>query len=267
MPRNSSIERRPVRLDRYDLILVNTSGGKDSSVAAFKVTKLAEEQGVKDRVLLAHASFSEEWPGTTEIVARQADHLGLPHVVVSRGEDLLDYVERRGFWPSAKARYCTSEFKRAPIDKVITARARGGPEPSRVLSVMGIRAEESPVRAKRKPFRRDDRRTNGRRLVDEWLPVFRMTLPEVWAFIKENGTPVHPAYELGMPRLSCVFCIFAPRAALVLAGKHNPELLRRYAEVEKKIGHSFRQDLRIADVLSEVEAGAAPAAPVEDWKM
>jgi len=31
-----------------------------------------------------------------------------------------------------------------------------------------------------------------------------------------------------MPRLSCVFCIFAPKAALVLAGKQeeNKELLK-----------------------------------------
>lgn len=32
--------------------------------------------------------------------------------------------------------------------------------------------------------------------------------------------------DLGMPRLSCCFCIFSPRSALLLAGKHNPGLRR-----------------------------------------
>ena len=31
--------------------------------------------------------------------------------------------------------------------------------------------------------------------------------------------------ELGMPRLSCALCIFAPKEALLLAGYHNPALL------------------------------------------
>lgn len=253
-------------LNDYDLILVNTSGGKDSSVAAFIVARMAEEWGVKDRIVLVHATFHEEWPGTVHLIQQQAAQLGLSLVVVERGEDLLDYVERRGMWPSSQQRYCTSDFKRAPIDKVITARAPGLDRQARVLNVMGIRAQESPARAKRRPFRRDDRRTNGRRIVDEWLPIFDMTLDRVWSIIGANGIPVHPAYALGMPRLSCIFCIFAPKAALLLAGKHNLDLLRRYAEVERKIGHSFRQDLKISDILAEVEAGSA-AGPVSDWKM
>lgn len=254
-------------LKTYDLILINTSGGKDSSVAAYKVAQLAKRAGVKDRILLAHATFKEEWRGTVEVVHRQAEQLRLPVEVVSRGEDLLDYVRRRRMWPSSQARYCTSEFKRAPIDKVITRRApwlEG--RPCRVLSVMGIRAEESPARAKRRPFVRDERRSNGRREVHTWLPIFDMKLSRVWEIIKEHRIPQHEAYQLGMPRLSCRFCIFAPKAALVLAGRHNPELLREYVQVEREIGHKFREDLAIEEVLEEVEAGH-DAGPVSDWKM
>jgi hypothetical protein len=69
-----------------------------------------------------------------------------------------------------------------------------------------------------------------------------------------------------MPRLSCVFCIFAPKAALVLVGKHNLPLLREYVQVEKEIGHSFRENFKIAEVLEEVEAGKE-SGPVTDWKM
>lgn len=255
-----------MELIQYDLVLLNTSGGKDSSVMAWKVTKMAEAQGLKDRLVLAHATFREEWEGTVDVVKLQAEQLGLPYHVVERGEGLLDYVRRRKMWPSNKARYCTSDFKRGPIDKLITKLAPGKTRLVRVLNVMGIRAEESPTRAKKKPFQVDARRSNGRRLVDNWLPIFDMKLAEVWQTIKENAIPQHAAYGLGMPRLSCRFCIFSPKAALMLAGKHNIELLREYAAVEKEIGHSFRKDLKIQDVLAEVEAGKE-AGPVSDWRM
>ena len=272
------IAQHEVDLRSYDLILVNTSGGKDSSVAGLYVAKLAEAAGVLDRVLMVHATFAEEWPGTVEIVRQQAYQLSVPFLVVSRGESLLTYVRRRGKWPSSLQRYCTSDFKRAPIDKVITAKAPRSSEWTRrpfesrlnsrprVLNVMGIRADESPARSKRVPFRRDPRRTNSARIVDEWLPIFRLTKQEVWDTIHENDIPIHQAYKLGMPRLSCMFCIFAPKAALVLAGKHNPEMLRAYVDVERETGHDFRVGLKIADVLAEVEAGAG-SEPITDWRM
>lgn len=258
-------------LTGYDLILVNTSGGKDSAVAAWYVTRLAELAGVKDRVLAVHATFPEEWEGTVDLVKRQTQELGIPLVVVERGEGLLDYVERRGMWPSSEARYCTSEFKRGPIDKVITAQcpARGKKGPNyKVLNVLGMRAAESPARSKMVPFElNSDRSTkNGKRVVWDWLPIFRLTDAQVWQVIREQGLEMHPAYKAGMPRLSCCFCIFAPREALLKAGELNPALLAKYVAVEQRIGHSFKADLRIADIQAALEQGER-AQGVDDWKM
>lgn len=194
----------------------------------------------------------------------------------SRDGDLLQQVEARGMWPSPRQRYCTSDQKRAQVHRLFTALATHAhstgaanvyDRPVRILSCQGMRAEESPARAKRPPFQRDERASNGRRVVDNWLPIHDWKVGEVWARIRAGKTAdqVHPAYALGMPRLSCVFCIFAPKAALVLAGKHNPELLDEYVRVETKIGHRFRLELSLAEVREAVRAGEA--APVADWKM
>ena len=78
--------------------------------------------------------------------------------------------------------------------------------------------------------------------------------------------PHHPAYDLGMPRLSCCFCIFSPRSALLLAAKHNPALLAEYVAVEKRIGHRFRQELSLAEVQDSVAEGEQPGQ-VGDWFM
>ena len=104
---------------------------------------------------------------------------------------------------------------------------------------------------------RDTRQTGAgtKKVVDTWLPILAWTEADVWAAIKASGAPYHPAYDLGMPRLSCVFCIFAPKAALILAGRHNPELLAEYVKVEQDIGHRFTVKLSMAEVAQAVESG------------
>jgi hypothetical protein len=51
-----------------------------------------------------------------------------------------------------------------------------------------------------------------------------------------------------MPRLSCYICIFSPRSALLRAGKHNPQLLAEYVQVERAIGQRFRKELSLVEV-------------------
>ena len=78
-----------------------------------------------------------------------------------------------------------------------------------------------------------------KRHVDEWLPIHAWTARQVRERIHESGVPHHWAYDIGMPRLSCRFCIFAPAAALITAGYYNRELLADYAGVERRTGHTF----------------------------
>ena len=136
----------------------------------------------------------------------------------------------------------------------------------KLLNCMGLRSEESPARAKQAYFQLDERASNGKRTVYRWLPIHDWTVEQVWTRIRQSGVESHPAYALGMPRLSCVFCIFSPRNALLLAGKHNPELLKEYVAVERRINHRFRQELAVAEVQRDLEAGVEPG-PITTWKM
>jgi 3'-phosphoadenosine 5'-phosphosulfate sulfotransferase (PAPS reductase)/FAD synthetase len=225
------------------------------------------------RLVVVHADLQRmEWPGTRELAERQARHYGLRFEVVRRnGGDLLDYVRKRGKWPSAKARYCTSDFKRGPVRTLFTrlaaeSRRAGLTRRVRILNCMGLRAEESPARAKLLPFRLDRGASNGRRTVHTWLPIHGLTTAQVWQRIREGGLETHPAYRLGMPRLSCVLCVFSPKNALMLAGKHNPELLKEYVAVEQAIGHRFRMELSLVEVQQCLDAGEQPG-PVSSWAM
>jgi 3'-phosphoadenosine 5'-phosphosulfate sulfotransferase (PAPS reductase)/FAD synthetase len=129
-------------------------------------------------------------------------------------------------------------------------RAAGNTGQMRILNCLGIRAQESPARAKKPEFGQDSA-TNGKRQVDRWLPVFGWSEVQVWSTIRRSGVRYHEAYDLGMPRLSCVFCVLAGRRELTLAAKHNPELAAEYVAVEKRIGHTFKADLSMEQIATD----------------
>jgi 3'-phosphoadenosine 5'-phosphosulfate sulfotransferase (PAPS reductase)/FAD synthetase len=254
-------------LQSYDIILVNSSAGKDSQAMLDYIAGLAKAAGVSDRVVVVHADLGRmEWAGTGALARKQAESYGFRFEVVKRLQgDLLDHVLDRGKWPGHTTRFCTSDHKRGQIYRSMTALVRelSLDRPARILNCLGLRAEESPNRAKAPEFKRDKQASNKtKRHVDTWLPIQDWTVGQVWDRIKASGVEHHWAYDLGMPRLSCVFCIFAPKDALVLAGTHNRELLDLVVKIEEKIGHTFRVDLSLAEVKEAVEAGDSGA--VED---
>lgn len=252
-------------LREFDVILVNTSAGKDSLAMLDYVVALADAQGVRDRVKAVHCDLGRvEWSGTRELAERQCAAYGVPLTVVSRAQDLLAQVEQRGMWPSPTVRYCTSDHKRDQVAKVMTAivdhirRAAAGKH-VRILNCMGLRAQESDARKKLAPVAANKRASNTKRTVVNWLPIHDWTEEQVWNHIRARGLEYHPAYDLGMPRLSCVFCFFAPPEALLLAGYHNRALLGQYVGVERRTGHTFKSDLSLVQIEAQLDAGYVPA--------
>lgn len=265
-----------MQLASYDVILVNTSAGKDSLAMLDLICTQALSEGVLGRVEAVHCDLGRmEWAGTRELAGAQCERYGVPLHVISRGQDLLSQVEQRRMWPSSTARYCTSDHKRDQVAKVITKLvnqhisaqvfelphhgSRLASTPVRILNCMGLRADESPARAKKAFFERNQRASNSKRTVDNWLPIHAWTEAQVWDVIHGKGLPYHYAYDLGMPRLSCVFCIFAPQEALALAGYHNRELLAEYVAVEQRIGHTFQNGKPLVQIQAKLAAGYVPA--------
>jgi len=292
----------PVSLADYDVICISSSAGKDSQVALGVVAAEAKRLGILDRLTVVHADLGRvEWLGTQELAAEQAAHYGLPFRVVSRigslsdgrckgdhplyakGEargDLLDQVLRRHrqlmrngkdspAWPSMASRWCTSDFKRGPLGGAITqlvrewrARQTGPKRPCRVLDVQGLRAQESGPRAQQPQLQR--RTTTRNQHVDTFLPIKWWTEDEVWASIIDSGVSYHPAYDAGMPRLSCAFCVFAGRDALLIAGEMNPKLLDDYVAVEDETGWDFKQGLSLRSIRDALAAGER-GGKAEGW--
>jgi 3'-phosphoadenosine 5'-phosphosulfate sulfotransferase (PAPS reductase)/FAD synthetase len=260
-------------LQDYDIVIINSSAGKDSICALYEVCRLAKKQNFPiERIVVSHQDLGDmEWKGTRDLVKKQADFFGLKTYYSKRRnkngyeETILEYVERRGKWPSNKQRYCTSDFKRGPGGRVVTSLTKELGK-CKVLYVFGFRKDESPSRAKKEVLKLNKKLTTKNRIVNDWLPIHDWNTKKVWSTIKMNNLPYHPAYDLGMPRLSCCFCIFSPFDALVVAGKANPQLLDRYIEVENKIGHTFRNEFAIESVKTAINNNYQPIK-ITDWVM
>ena len=267
-----------VALAYFDRIVINTSAGKDSQVMLDIIVKQAREQGVEDRLVAVHADLGRvEWDETLELAKEQAEHYGVRFMSADRPEgDLLDHVEERGKWMSRDCRYCTSDHKRGQIMKVLTVLKEevlaelDEVRPVRILNCIGIRAQESTARAEDKALIIDKRQTGKgeAKLVVRWYPIFDWTENAVWKHIDSIETRHHYAYDLGMPRLSCCFCVFAPKWALLIAGRENPELLADYVRVEKKIGHDFRLGFKIEEIQAALNEGVSVGTEdVKNWDM
>lgn len=268
---SNDVNNQDLHLADYDLIIVNSSAGKDSQCALFEIVRQAKEQGYDlSKIHVSHQDLGRmEWEGTHQLMRRQSIALGISedniHVTRYRNRDgeeldLLDYVEKRQNWPSSSARFCTSEFKRSPGARVVTKLSKEG----NVLYVFGFRAQESPARAKKSRLSVNNRISSKKRTVWEYNPILDWDVERVWSCIHDNGMEYHKAYDYGMPRLSCAFCIFAPKSALVIAGQHNPELLDECIAMEEKIGKTFRITLSLKEVKDALDQ---EVTEVEDWNM
>lgn len=153
---------RPAEIDRaLELgakLVISVSGGKDSQAMAYA---LAREFPKADKRLLWADLGDAEWPQTPRMVESFSRDLNIPLERVQKqkdgaGEDFIDFYEAKMrryasekpgvvFWMSAQTRDCTSGFKRGPTNTFFA-------HLTLVINAEGIRAEESPNRAKQPPL-------------------------------------------------------------------------------------------------------------------
>jgi 3'-phosphoadenosine 5'-phosphosulfate sulfotransferase (PAPS reductase)/FAD synthetase len=240
-------------LDEGAVFYCSHSGGKDSQAMYLLLDALVPAH----RLSVVHADLGEvEWLGTQDHIRATTRHpVHVVHAVWKDGsrKHLLDMVEKRAVdrpdvpsWPSSSQRYCTSDLKRGPIEKFIRAdmKSRGA---TLAVNCMGLRAEESPGRAKKPVLATNKRLSKAGRNVLDWLPVHDWSTAQVFESIAAAHQQPHPAYALGNDRLSCVFCIFGSPGDLQNGADQRPELAAKYLELEARTGSTMFHKSALAD--------------------
>jgi len=216
-------------ISRGAMFVVNHSGGKDSQAMLLRIREMAPAA----QIVVVHAHLPEvDWDGVLDHINATAD--GVPVHVCQARRTLLQMIEARGMFPSPQQRQCTSDLKRGPIERTI--RRLGY---KLVVNCMGMRAEESPNRAKLDTLKVSVRNSKAGREWYDWLPIHGLKAGEVFDIIRAAGQQPHWAYAAGMTRLSCCFCIMSSQRDLTTAARLNPALYRRYVELERSIGRTM----------------------------
>lgn len=251
------------------VLAISISGGKDSQALLKSVMDWYRSEGLTNQIFAIHADLGRaEWEQTPAFVEKLCADLDVELVVVrsSKG-DLQDQIEARRVqlegkdkphFPSAMARYCTSNLKTTPINEYLK-------KFEKVISIEGICWHESKARAL-KP--RVSPRDNMKRKALTWNAIIDFSIDDVWATYNQtqetykeaqriyrltNQIPewwnFHPAYAMGNQRLSCSICILGSKNDVQNGIKHNPEYAEFLAQQEQKSGFTFAQGRSITNMI------------------
>jgi 3'-phosphoadenosine 5'-phosphosulfate sulfotransferase (PAPS reductase)/FAD synthetase len=142
------------------------------------------------------------------------------------GKPFLDLCLWKGRFPSRKAQFCTEQLKALPIiQQVVFPALRGGP----VLQWIGVRAQESAIRAKQPKLERQD---TGAYL---WRPIHKWAVEDVFAIHNRHGIKPNPLYSQGMGRVGCTPCINCRKSELSEIANRFPAHIQRIAAWEQLV--------------------------------
>lgn len=226
-------------------VLVNFSGGKDSTVATLEVLK----HYPKEEVLLCWQDTGAEYLETEGHIFTIANQLELPLVIIRGKRTFWGDVLFRTKFPTPNCRHCTAHLKSDPALKWIrNHRQELGDE---LIVVSGIRAEESLRRSKLPEWEEHPTALkDGSFTAKTWYPCLDMKEHEIYKRIKAEGLPLHPCYDFSK-RCSCWCCIFQAKSAVREYADQHPELVDKAIQVEDEIKHRWRNDISFRDLMAQ----------------
>ena len=248
------------------VVAIGVSGGKDGASAAIRLSSYLDEIGHAGARVLIHSDLGTvEWKASMPECERLAKRLGWELIVVrrnaggmmqrweSRWENnvaryaKLECVKLILPWSTPSMRFCTSELKTQIICAELTRRFPG----QKILSVTGIRHDESSARSKMPVASKQEKLSSRKCSGLNWNPIITWTTPEVFSYLDEQNEPLHEAYtKYGSTRVSCAFCIMGSIGDLNASAScpDNADIYRRMVELEVRSTYAFQGSRWLGDL-------------------
>lgn len=241
-----------MNIDKFDIVTVGLSGGKDSTALALWV-KL-ESGWDMSKVVFTFCETGNEDPFTYAFLSYLESVIG-DIVVINPGETLYELSMRKSRFPSAKARFCTQSLKIYPKHDLLSLFVDHGLRP---LNVTGVRRQEGKASNNRGDAELFDydvfRCRDNDYIIDTCHPLAYWSLDDVWDIHKRHlsidaiadiidadesmsesgksalkrrlsatGIPRNPLYDIGSTRVGCFPCINSRKSEIKSMAKWRPE--------------------------------------------
>ena len=168
-------------------VIVSFSGGIDSTAALIETMK----KYPKDDIQLIFVDTGAEYKGTSEHAQSIADMVELPLTIIHPKRDWYEQIRHDNMPFTPALRKCTHRLKLDEIRRFTrNYRKDNGLQETDIITVTGIRAEESQSRSKLPEWNLDD---HGQGFM--WRPALYMSKSEVFDRIRSEGLPIHYCYE------------------------------------------------------------------------
>ncbi|MBN2684383.1 MAG: phosphoadenosine phosphosulfate reductase family protein [Pontiellaceae bacterium] len=149
----------------------------------------------------------------------------------------LDFYElalKHKRFPSPKARFCTQMLKIKTCHAHIKRRIAQG---YKVISVSGVRADESPDR--KKLDRHDFWEIEKGVVVQQYRPLIDYKIEDVYKIHNKYGFPLNPLYAMGAKRVGCFPCIMSRKAEIRMIALQFPDRIDMIRNVEQEFERRY----------------------------
>jgi 3'-phosphoadenosine 5'-phosphosulfate sulfotransferase (PAPS reductase)/FAD synthetase len=248
--------------------IISTSGGKDSTALVLlaverhgidSIYPVFADTGNENKITLDYleylegkigkqivrikASFDSQWWGKRDYIRDRWPSKGVPPNIVLKALELfekgptgipfLDLAIIKSRFPSRMAAFCTQVLKKQTIEPYVLSHC--GPGIS-VESWMGVRADESPNRAKLPA------RESAAGLYTIVRPILLWTVEQVFDMHKKYGIDPNPLYKMGFKRVGCMPCVNVCKGELNEIWKRFPEHVKKIQEWESVVGLASKRE-------------------------
>lgn len=216
------------KVDRAEVIVVQFSGGKDSSACLL----WARHNWPKKRLVGVFSDPGVEFPGMGQHVVDAAASLKAEAVILKPKDEWWAWLAKAGEWPSLLFRPCAHKMIHGPFGRWMRDNMPAG----KTVILTGSRAEEAGRGSKKTPTSDLSSLGSAAKKYPHFAPMYNVRKETIGQALRQAKVPLWEGYSRGFVRTACWCCPGQCGAQACALVDNYPGLADDIRRWEKRIG-------------------------------